>query len=52
VRLRLPAFRHHGVREHGRAWPETVPDTMHRVARTLGGMELANVMVTEAALLP
>jgi pyruvate formate lyase activating enzyme len=51
VRLRLLAFRHHGVREHGRSWPETAPGTMHRVAGTLAGLGLGNVVLTEAALL-
>lgn len=52
IRLRLLAFRHHGVREHGRSWPETRPETLHRVAGTLAGMGLVDVVLTEAALLP
>lgn len=44
VRLRLMAFRHHGVRPVGRTWPETSAETMSRVEDHLRRGGLVNVV--------
>ena len=44
VRVRLMAYRHHGVRPQGRQWPETSPATMTRVEATLRDAGLAGVV--------
>lgn len=46
IRLKLMAFRHHGVRVHGRAWPETSIETMQRVEAKLARHGLNNLVST------
>jgi pyruvate formate lyase activating enzyme len=48
LRLKLMAFRHHGVRAQGRAWPETSIATMHRVEHRLVGGGLTGVVPAPA----
>lgn len=43
IPLRTMGFRHHGVRAKGRVWPETSPETVERVARTLRDLGLTDV---------
>lgn len=44
VRLKLMAYRHHGVRDHGRLWPETTLRTIERVEETLAAYGLTNLV--------
>ncbi|MDH3308255.1 MAG: YjjW family glycine radical enzyme activase [Acidimicrobiia bacterium] len=43
--VRLMAYRHHGVRPEGLAWPETRPDAIQRVAAALESQGLTNVVL-------
>lgn len=45
IPLRLMAYRHHGVRAKGLAWPETRPETIDRVAAHLTARGLTAVRV-------
>lgn len=44
--VRLMAYRHHGVREKGRRWPETSAVTVEEVAEALRGHGLTDVRLT------
>ncbi len=45
IRVKLMAYRHHGVRPQGLKWPETRPETISRVAAVLEREGLTNVAV-------
>jgi pyruvate formate lyase activating enzyme len=46
VRLRLMAYRHHGVRPAGREWPETSVDAMNDVEARLRDLGLTNLVLS------